>query len=315
MSGIIKGIKKVFKKIGKVIKKIIKPLAIAVAVYFTAGLALSYFGATAGFAASMPGFAGGGVLGTGIGAGATAGTGIFSSVASAIGLGSGLAEGALVGSNLLGGLTGVAAATPAQVASTFGASTAASAMVAQTLPAGTSIAPGVTSTVAGNAVGLTAPAGAGGAAAGSLFAPTAAKAGLSLADKVIVASGITQVAGAVWGPSPEEEWEAKAIAEATFRKAFYGMEADGSTAPAPPQVGSAPTGVPQPGVPQPAPAPSSAITPQQQQLMAGREKKQSLFPTAQSMPQTGQTTGPGQMQQQFPIPGNVSAPQPGVRYA
>ena len=94
MSGIIKGIKKVFRKVGKVLKKIIKPLAIAVAVYFTAGLALSAFAPTAGFAASMPGFAGGGLFGTGVAVGSApvvAGSGIFSQVAGALGMGGGLA--------------------------------------------------------------------------------------------------------------------------------------------------------------------------------------------------------------------------------
>jgi len=62
MSGLIKGIGKVFKKIGKFIKKNWKYIAMAVAVYFTAGIALSYFGATAGFAAAMPGFGAGGMF-------------------------------------------------------------------------------------------------------------------------------------------------------------------------------------------------------------------------------------------------------------
>jgi len=148
-------------------------------------------------------------------------------------------------------------------------------------------------------------------AEGSLVA---AKAGMSLADKVIATKIVADVAGAVWGPSPQEEWEAKALAEAKFHGPYYGMEADGSTlfaaeAPAPP-------GPDQPAPAQPgpaAPAPAST-TPEQQQLLAGREKKESLFPSARSVPTAGQTTGPGPMQQQFPIPSNVAAPQAGVRY-
>jgi len=62
MSGLLKGIGKVFKKIGKFVKKNWKYVAMAVAVYFTAGVALSYFGATAGFAASMPQFGAGGMF-------------------------------------------------------------------------------------------------------------------------------------------------------------------------------------------------------------------------------------------------------------
>jgi hypothetical protein len=62
MSGLIKGIGKVFKKIGKFVKKNWKYIAMAVAVYFTAGVALSYFGPTANFAANMWGFGSGGVF-------------------------------------------------------------------------------------------------------------------------------------------------------------------------------------------------------------------------------------------------------------
>ncbi len=269
MSGIVKGIGKVFKKIGKVLKKIIKPLAIAVAVYFTAGLALAAFPATAGFAASMPGFAGGGFLGTGIGVGATAGTGVFSNVATAIGLGGGLQAGAA-------GL-----ATPA----------AAGAVTSM---------PSVFNSAAANA------AMTGGAATGASAAASTAV-GMSLTDKLLLTKIGTDVAGALFGPSPQEEWEAQAIEKAKFRGAFYGMEADGSTAAAPPAPG--------PEEPGPeAPPPSPTVTPEQQQLLAGRERKESLFPSAKSMPQPGKTTGPGEMQQQFPVPSNVAAPAAGVRY-
>lgn len=47
MSKVVKGIKKVFRSVVKVVKKIWKPLVVAAAVYFTAGAALSYFGAGA----------------------------------------------------------------------------------------------------------------------------------------------------------------------------------------------------------------------------------------------------------------------------
>jgi len=59
MSGLVKGVKKVFKKVGKFVKKNWKYIAAAVAVYFTAGVALSYFGSTAAFSAAMPGFGAG----------------------------------------------------------------------------------------------------------------------------------------------------------------------------------------------------------------------------------------------------------------
>ena len=62
MSGLIKGIKKVFKKVTKFVKKYWKPILAAVAIYFTAGVALSYFSATAPFASAMPGFGATGIF-------------------------------------------------------------------------------------------------------------------------------------------------------------------------------------------------------------------------------------------------------------
>ena len=109
MSGVVKGIKKVFKKVVKFVKKALPIVLMAVAVYFTAGLALSAMPATASFAASMPGFAGGGFLGLGVGtsittgAAATAGTGIFSQAAVAMGVGTLGAHGGLVGGALAAG--------------------------------------------------------------------------------------------------------------------------------------------------------------------------------------------------------------------
>jgi hypothetical protein len=62
MSGLVKGVKKVFKKVTNFVKKYWKPIVAAVAIYFTAGVALSYFPSTAGFASSMPGFGTGGMF-------------------------------------------------------------------------------------------------------------------------------------------------------------------------------------------------------------------------------------------------------------
>lgn len=62
MSGLVKGIKKVFKKAAKFVKKNFKYIVAAVAIYFTAGVALSYFGSTAAFASSLPGFGTGGIF-------------------------------------------------------------------------------------------------------------------------------------------------------------------------------------------------------------------------------------------------------------
>jgi hypothetical protein len=334
MSGVIKSVKKVFKKVVKVVKKIIKPVLVATAIYFTAGLALSAFPATAGFAASMPGFAGGGFLGTGIGAGATAGTGIFSKVAGAIGLGGGLEAGAAG----IGGVGGGAlpGAVTGGVPSVFN----------------TGAALGDTAGVLG--VGGGATAGATTAAASGV----ATKAAMSLTDKLLLAKLGTDLAGAAFGPTPQEEYEAQAIEAAKFRGGFYGMEADGTVAPqpvaqaapagqapqaqpaqanrgpqplippgnqpsrsAPPMASGVSPGEPLqmgqvPGRTQPAPAQDLAatVTPEQQALLAGREKRE-LFPRmGEPQSQVGQTVGPGAMQSNLQVPGGLFSSAPNVRY-
>ncbi len=242
MSGVVKAVKKVFRKVIKVVKKIIKPVAIAVAVYFTAGLALAAFAPTAAFAASMPGFAGGGLLGTGIGAGATAGTGIFTSAANVLGLGGGLAKGA----------ASIASKTLA-------------------IPGITTTMPSVFNTAAGNAA--VSGAGASGVSAGvaaglSKSAPALIpEVGMSLTDKLLLAKIGTDVTGALFGPTPQEEYEAKARAEKTFVGSFYGQTA--ADAAAPPVVQ--------------APETKPPVGPDQNKLMAGREMRD-LFPTTNQQP-------------------------------
>jgi len=106
VSGVVKGVGKVFKAVAKVVKKIAKPVLIGAAIYFTGGLALSAFPATAGFAASLPGF---GISASG------AATGIFSKAAAALGLQGGLVAGAAgnaaaAGAPLIAGAEGGAGA-------------------------------------------------------------------------------------------------------------------------------------------------------------------------------------------------------------
>lgn len=298
MSGVVKTVKKVFKKVAKVVKKIIKPVLIGAAIYFTAGLALSAFAPTAAFAASMPGFAGGGILGTGIGAGATAGTGLFSQGAVALGVGGGLASGAAAAGTTAAELTGI-----------YGAGTALAATgaaPATTAALGATFGGAATSAVAGLA-----PAATGiGKAAGSI-------AGMSFSDKLLMTKIATDTAGALFGPTPAEEAEDLAIENAKFRGSFYGTNADGSGGAA------APPAVPSPAIqspgrdpvqvvpPQQAPDQNS-ITPEQQSLLDGRKKKE-LFPGG-SQPQVGTTTGPGEMQSNIPIPEGLFSAAPNVRY-
>ncbi len=302
MSGVVKGIKKVFKKVGKILKKIIKPLAIAVAVYFTAGLALSAFAPTAGFAASMPGFAGGGIMGTGIGAGATAGTGVFSQAATALGVGGGIQTAAaeIAAAQMAGQAAAAGSALTAGGASTVGSTTAS-----------------VFNSAAQNAA-ITA-AGSGPATVGSVMSSigggikstvSGIKA-MSLTDKLLLTKVGADVGGALFGPSEQEIAELEAIESKKFRGAYYGMDAAGNVTPS--SVATEPPRVePQQVAQQDQVLPAS---PEQNRLDEGREKKNSLFPTAQSVPQTAMVTGPGTMKQQIQIPSNISSPAADVRYA
>ena len=267
MSGIAKGIKKVFKKVVKVVKQIAKPLAIAVAAYFTAGVALSFIPATSAFAASLPGFASGGSIGFGIGSGATAGTGIFSQAAATIGLGGGLAKGAAAVSANAAGVSTFA----------YGAAPVAGA---------------------GASAGASAGLGAG-----------AAKAGLSLTDQLLLAKVGTDLAGAAFGPTIKDEYEAKYSAKAQFRGSYYGAEAGG----VPPAVGepgaqSAPV-APQTVAPQPGQPPQ-----QSQPGGAGTDLFASTAPPKEERATNPMLYGEGQMQQQVNVPQGLFSPSPGVRY-
>lgn len=312
MSGLVKGIKKVFKKIGKVLKKIIKPLAIAVAVYFTAGIALSYFAPTAGFAASMPGFASGGLFGTGFavgGAPVVAGGGVFSQVASAIGLGGGLASGA-AGVNASAAAAAMNTGMGVVEASNIYGATAVEAGMTANITAGMGTAAGEA------ALGVISPAASESLVSSGMSVggpEIAAKAGRSFSDQLLVAKVMTDVTGALFGPSPQEIYEAKYIEEAKHRGPYYGMLADGTTLETQQMATNQPAVVP----PQAAVG-GGSITPEQQQLLAGRATREELFPTSredqQMVAQT--TTGPGQMRQPNPIPQNLSniSTMPNVRY-
>jgi len=299
MSGVIKSAKKVFKKVGKFVKKIIKPVAIAVAAYFTAGVALSFIPATSAFAASLPGFASGGLLGTGLGAGATAGTGIFSSAANAIGLGGGLLSGAAA-----------AGTGAAELGAIYGTSAALGAVA----PNAMNIA-----SVAGSAG--TGAASAGGAAVfgagGKVLAGTsAASAGaMSLTDKLLLAKVGTDVAGALFGPSPEELYAAEAEEKAKFRGAYYGMEAGGQ--PLVPGVEAPALPGPSSGGQQVAQAPP--VQPNQLQAPELASADEGLYATKINKPKEEVQSpaglyGEGQMKQNIPIPTDLFAPAPGVRY-
>jgi hypothetical protein len=279
MSGIVKSIKKVFKAVVKVVKKIAKPLLIAAAIYFTAGLALSAFPATAGFAASMPGFAAGGLLG-----GGAAGTGIFTKIAAKLGLSTLGHAGGLVGGALAKGTT-AAALTSAGVSSGALAAGTAKAAAAGLIPgAGGAAAAGTAATVGVGAPATAADIGwtgaaSGGAAGGAAGGATvAAKAGMSLTEKLLLAQAGTKVVGAFLAPTDDQVAEA----QKKWRGAFYGAEADGKAA-AQPQA-QPPAAAVQPGrqlLPQPGQAQAPGLqsfAPPPSQPTASPQSGRTLLP-------------------------------------
>lgn len=209
MSGIIHSIGKVFSKIWDFIKPIVAVVAIAVAVYFTAGLALSAFPATAGFAAALPGFAANGV----------AGAGIFSSAAASVGLGGGLAAGAATDAAAIAATAGATAGATVAAGGTLSAAELA-------LPVGQVAA----NTAAAGAIGAGGAAGAGlggaAAAGGGLLAKIG---GASLTDKLLLASVGTNLVSGLTAPTPAEIQAAKN----GFYGAFYGMDKGGGKTAAP----------------------------------------------------------------------------------
>jgi len=225
MSGVVNTIKKVFKKVVDFIKPIAKVVLIAAAIYFTAGVAMSYFGATSAFAASMPGFAANGV----------AGAGVFSHAAASIGLGGGLAHGAAIAN----------AATAASAAGAAGGGATAYALGAQAPAAGTAaVAENATAAgaevagTAGTGAATTAGAVAPGAVTAGTVAPAAATtgatlgakiAGASLTDKLLMASLGTNLVSGLTAPSVQEVEAAKK----SFYGSFYGVDSSGKGAPAP----------------------------------------------------------------------------------
>lgn len=226
MSGVVKGVKKVFKGAVKVVKKVWKPLLVAAAIYFTAGLALSAFPATASFAAALPGFAGGGTLGLGIGAGATAGTGVFTSLATTLGVGGGLTAAST------GIASGAAAASTAAVGEM-------AALGSASVAADTAAITGMGAAAGGTAVAGAAGAAGGAAAGGSALA---AKTGLSLTDKLLLASTGTKALGTLLQPSAKKQHE---IAN-SFTGSFYGMDSKGRTAPTDPAASTSKSTAPVP---------------------------------------------------------------------
>lgn len=278
MSGVLHSVGKVFSKVWDFIRPIVEVIAIAVAIYFTAGLALSAFPATAGFAAALPGFAS---------ASGVAGAGIFSSVATSIGLGGGLAAGAAA--DTAATAAAAAAAGGAGAAAAGGAAAGAGTVASIAAPTAEAAAAGV-APVAGADL---AAAGATAAALPAVAAPVAgATAGLSLTDKLLLASVGTNLVGGLTAPTPKDI----AAARAKFYGSFYGTDETGKQTGAPnlafPNAAGAGTGSQMPGVTIPGqvtsalPAvPTGAPAPATAQAGNAQAGQQRLIP---NIPYTGQ---------------------------
>lgn len=223
MSHFFSSIGKVFSDVWNVIRPVVEVVAIAVAVYWTAGLALSAFPATQAFAAAMPGFAS---------AGGVAGEGVFSSLATNLGVGGGLQAGAAETASAAAGagfapaassaadsLAAVSTSPAADTAVSGLATTPSGVSVGTTVGAGAPIVgPAAGTTVAGTDAASVAPAvvgGGGGAAAGD--------ASSALTNKLLLASLATQTISGLTAPSPTDIARAKA----SFYGSFYGEDSSG----------------------------------------------------------------------------------------
>lgn len=211
MSGLVKAVKKVFKKAVKFVKKYWKVIVIAAAIYFTAGVALSYFGSTAGFASAMPGF------GTG---------GIFSKAAVAIGFqgSAGVASGLSMTSGAWAGAAGAAygtTLTAAEVAALqSGAATAGltasgqhtlTYATAEGAAAGSGSGAGLVAegAAAGGAGAGGAGAGGAGAGAGATSTTDALVKAMTTATKLQVGTTLIKTAAGLLSPSEEDLIEKK----------------------------------------------------------------------------------------------------------
>jgi trimeric autotransporter adhesin len=238
MSHVFREIGKVFAQVWDFVRPIVEVVAIAAAVYFSVGLALSYMPATSAFAAAMPGFAS---------TGGVAGGGVFSSLASSLGMGGGLASGAaesaaaaavpaLTDSGLSIAATTAGADLPAAAVGGNAASGAAAAggAIANTTPLAAYVPSAAAETAAGNIAAVNAATAGYTAAAGSEAAASA------LTNKLLLASVGTQLISGLTAPSPTDI----ASAKAGFYGSFYGKDASGS-GPAAPDLSVAPQAEPQ----------------------------------------------------------------------
>jgi len=224
MSKVVKGVGKVVKGVGKAIggiakfvKKNFKWIALGVAAYFTAGVALSYFGATSGIAASMPGFGAGG---------------IFTKTASFMGL-SGPAKAAAAATAKVAGAGGITA-TGVAGSQGIGAAVTSGVTGGATTAAGSGafVMPGKVAAGAAGAGAAGAGAGAAGAGAGAAGAAGAGAAGA--AGSAAATGGAVKAVGGLFSDPLSKLMLAKTVLDvgaAAFtnphRKYMFGVNRKG----------------------------------------------------------------------------------------
>jgi len=202
---VVRGVGKVFSKVMDKLPDIAKIVVMAVAAYFTFGVAMSYFPAMQGFVAAMPGFGAGGTFS---GWATTLGVGNMSGVAAA-------GEAAGVG--------GYAAATGelgghAQLAMAAEEGALTEGLVAESVPSTTTVGEGTLTNVKGDVL-KTVPE----ADPGMLDKVKGGWNDMDFTDKLIVAKIGTDAISGAMAPTLEEQYEE----QAKFRGAYFGVDGGG----------------------------------------------------------------------------------------
>ena len=246
MSGVVNAVKTVFQDVVNVVKQVAPVILVAAAVYFTAGMALSAFPATASFAAAMPGFASTGAIDLAAD-GSVAGTGALSDLAATSGLGADTTLSTVAADATAdtaadaSGLSEIAVAPDAAAQASLDAGAvpgtgAAASGAASGGAAGTNLSAAEIQPPAAPAVPAppTAPTldAAGNLGQQGVLASAAQGLGkMSLADKFLLASTGANLISGLTAPSYSD----MVRAQKSFYGSYYGTAANGTGAPVTPE--------------------------------------------------------------------------------
>jgi len=339
MSRVAKEIGRGFKKVANEIlnffdNEIVQTVIIAVAAYYTMGAAFGAMGgAQAAGASTASTVAGGGAAGA---SGAMSTAVVTGAQASPMWIGGAAGASSGVGGTLAG-IEGLVAAGNASIAGAGSLVAGASGGAAVGGAAAGGLLSEVIPTVAERTTQFAQPsawdkiAGFGKDVGGKIKSGWS---GMNAMEKINMAKMGVDVVGAMTGPTPEDIYNAKYAAENKWRGAFYGETADsvGGGGMSSEEMSAAranlgaPDTVNRMGSTQ---APSEAMTgagvpPQNQNVAPGPRSAQptqipnDLFADPLNQRDDSEETpmlfGEGQMKQMIPVPHDVFAPTPGVRY-